>query len=69
MLLILRVVEILCVNVLLHLSVYWITVLLHETEGTGMALLRAAAEWQLSWEEQKDHRAFLCCNSSLNRES
>lgn len=34
-----------------------------------MALLKVAAEWQLSWEEQMDHRAFLCCNSSLNRGS
>lgn len=69
MLLIFRVVEILCVNVLLHLSVNCITVLSQETGGTGMFLFRVAAEWQLSREEQKHHRAFLCCNASLNRGS
>lgn len=69
MLLIIRVVEILHVNVLLHLSVNCITVLSQETEGTGVVLLRVAAEWQLPREEQKDHRAFLFCNCSLNRGS
>lgn len=69
MLSILKVVEILYVKVLLPLSVNRITVLSQETEGTGMALLIVAAEWQLSWEEQMDHTAFFCCNSSLNRGS
>lgn len=42
-------------------SLCCITVPTWETEGTGMISWQGAAEWQLSWEEQRDPRALLCC--------